>query len=73
MNSLTYALMMSCKFDNTVIDNFKIDCFTRYISHKQLDSLGQKYNIAFKVVKYVKSKDKKKKKEEEDDIDASCM
>jgi hypothetical protein len=27
MNCLTYALMMSCKFENTVIDNFKIDLF----------------------------------------------
>ena len=56
MNCLTYALFMSGKFDNTVIENIKIDCYKRYIPHKDLDKLGRKYNIAFKVVKYREDK-----------------
>ena len=29
-----------------------MECFTRNISHKQLEELGNKFNISFKVVKY---------------------
>jgi hypothetical protein len=55
VNCLTYALKMSGKFSDNIIDNFKIDCFTRYISQGQLNTLGNKYNIVFRVVKYGKS------------------
>ena len=55
VNCLTYALKMSGKFNDNIIDNFKIDCYTRYISQGQLNTLGNKYNIAFNVVKYDKS------------------
>ena len=58
VNCLTYALMMSGKFNATTISNFKIDCFSRYVSHKQLEELGNSYNIAFKVVKYEQSDNK---------------
>ena len=58
VNCLTYALMMSGKFDKTTINNFKLKCFTRNISHKQLEELGEEFNISFKVVKYKEDKNK---------------
>ena len=53
VNCLTYALMMSGKFDDKFIDNFKLKCYTRYISHKALDKLGKEedINIRFNVKK----------------------
>ena len=58
VNCLTYALMMSGKFKNDIIDNFKIECFTRNISHKQPEELGEDFNISFKVVKYREDQNK---------------
>ena len=51
MNCITYALQQSGKFDQKTIDNIEVNSFARYVSHKDLDKLGQQYNIAFKVIK----------------------
>ena len=54
VNCLTHALKMSGKFSDNMIDNFKINCYTRYISQGKLDELGKEEgrNIRFNVVKY---------------------
>ena len=51
MNCITYALQQSGKFDQKTIDNIKVSSYARYVSHKDLDKLGEQFNIAFKVVK----------------------
>ena len=51
MNCITYALKMSGKFEDSTINNIKINSYSRYVSHKDLQLLGDKYNIAFKVSK----------------------
>ena len=58
VNCLTYALMMSGKFKNVIIDNFKLKCYKRHISHDALDELGKDFNISFKVVKYRQDQNK---------------
>ena len=52
MNCITYALQQSGKFDQKTIDNIKVSSYSRYVSHKDLDKLGEQFNIAFKVVKH---------------------
>ena len=51
-NCITWALKMSGKFTESTINNIKIDSYARYVSHTDLQKLGEKFNIAFKVVKY---------------------
>ena len=52
VNCITWALKMSGKFSDSTINNIKINSYARYVSHKDLQELGEKFNIAFKVVKY---------------------
>ena len=56
MNCITYALQQSGKFDQKTIDNIKVSSYARYVSHKDLDKLGNKWNIAFKLVKVRENK-----------------
>ena len=56
MNCITYALQQSGKFDQKTIDNIKVTSYARYVSHKDLDKLGEQFHIAFKVVKYREDK-----------------
>ena len=56
VNCITYALKMSGKFDESIINNIKVNSYSRYVSHKDLQLLGEKYNIAFKVIKHRKDK-----------------
>ena len=55
-NCITWALKMSCKFNETTIENIVSFSYHRYVSHKELQTLGDKFNIAFKVLKYRKDK-----------------
>ena len=52
MTRITYAIQQSGKFDQKTIDNIKVNSYARYVSHKDLDKLGEQFNIAFKLVKY---------------------
>ena len=58
MNCFTYALQQSGKFDQTTTYNIKVNLYQRYVSHKDLDKLGEQFNIAFKVVKPREDNDK---------------
>ena len=58
MNCITYALHQSGKFEEKTIDNIKVSSFSRYVSHKDLDKLGDNSNIAFKVIKLRSDTDK---------------
>ena len=51
-NCITWALKMSGKFSEAIINNIKINSYSRYVSRKDLHDLGVKFNIAFRVVKY---------------------
>ena len=55
-NCITWALKMSCKFNETTIENIASFSYHRYVSHKELQEFGDKFNIAFKVLKYRKDK-----------------
>ena len=57
-NCITWALKMSGKFDDTTIENISRESYQRYVNHKELNELGEHFNIAFKVVKYEKSNNK---------------
>ena len=56
-NCLTWALKMSDKFDKTTIENMRTESYKRYISHNDLQKLGEDYHIGFKVKKYRKDND----------------
>ena len=58
VNCITWALKMSGKFSESTINNIKINSYARYVSHKDLQELGEKFNIAFKVVKYKQNVEK---------------
>ena len=51
-NCLVYAMRQTNLFNETILNNMRTVCFTRYISKKQLQEFGQMYNIKFNVVKY---------------------
>ena len=57
-NCLTWALKMSGKFTESTLNNIKIASYRRYVPHSDLQKLGAKYNIAFKVVKYREDKNR---------------
>ena len=57
-NCLTWSLKMSGKFDDKTIENIKVDSYKRYISHNDLQKLGEDYHIGFKVKKYRKHNEK---------------
>ena len=48
-NCISLALKMSGKFEESTINNIKINSYSRYVSHKDLQKLGEKFNIIFKV------------------------
>lgn len=51
-NCLVYAMRQTNLFSETILDNMRTTCFTRYISKKQLQKFGEMYDIKFNVVKY---------------------
>ena len=57
-NCLVYAMRQTNLFSETILNNMRTTCFTRYISKKQLQEFGQMYNIKFNVVKYMPDKNK---------------
>ena len=57
-NCITWALKMSGKLPESTINNIKINSYSRYVSYKDLQQLGENFNIAFKVVKYREDKNK---------------
>lgn len=57
-NCFVYAMRQSNLFSEAILDNMRTTCFTRYISKKQLQELGEMYNIKFNVIKYIPDKNK---------------
>ena len=55
VNCLVYAMIQTGLFNENEIESMKTTCYTRYISKKQLEEFGEKYQISFKVVKYEES------------------
>ena len=54
-NCLVYALRQTNLFTESVLNNMRTTCYTRYVSKKQLEKFGESYNIKFNVVKYEQS------------------
>ena len=52
VNCLVYSMIQTNLFSEAVINSMKATCYTRYISQKQLNEFGEKYEIAFNVIKY---------------------
>ena len=52
MNCLVYALSQTGIFSEAEIQSMMCCCFSKYISHKQLDDFGRDYHIKFYVYKY---------------------
>ena len=55
-NCLVYAMRQTGLFSESILNNMRTTCYTRYISKKQLTQFGKLYNIKFKVIKYVPDK-----------------
>ena len=55
-NCLVYAMRQTGLFSESVLNNMRTTCYTRYISKKQLTQFGEMYNIKFNVIKYVPDK-----------------
>ena len=55
VNCLVYAMIQTKLFNEDEIESMKTTCYTRYISKKQLEEFGEKYQISFKIVKYEES------------------
>ena len=58
VNCLVYAMIQTKLFNESEIESMKTTCYTRYISKKELEEFGEKYQLAFNVVKYEESKNK---------------
>ena len=54
-NCLVYALRQTNLFTESILNNMRTTCYTRYVSKKQLEKFGKSYNIKFNVVKYEQS------------------
>ena len=54
-NCLVYAMRQTNLFNESILNNMRTTCYTRYISKKQLEKFGESYNIKFNVVKYEQS------------------
>ena len=52
VNCLVYSMIQTNLFSEAVINSMKATCYTRYISQKQLNEFGEKYEIAFNVIKF---------------------
>ena len=57
-NCLVYALRQTNLFSESILNNMRTTCYTRYISKKQLEKFGESYNIKFNVIKYIQEKNK---------------
>ena len=57
-NCLVYAMRQTGLFSESILNNMRTTCYTRYISKKQLIQFGKLYNIKFKVIKYVPDQNK---------------
>lgn len=55
-NCLVYAMRQTGLFSESILNNMRTTCYTRYISKKQLTQFGKLYNIKFNVIKYVPDK-----------------
>ena len=55
-NCLVYAMRQTGLFSESILNNMRTTCYTRYISKKQLTQFGDMYNIRFSVIKYVPDK-----------------
>ena len=54
-NCLVYAMRQTNLFTESILNNMRTTCYTRYVSKKQLEKFGESYNIKFNVVKYEQS------------------
>lgn len=54
-NCLVYAMRQTNLFNESILNNMRTTCYTRYISKKQLEKFGESYNIKFNVIKYEQS------------------
>lgn len=57
-NCLVYALRQTNLFSESILNNMRTTCYTRYVSKKQLEKFGESYNIKFNVVKYIQEKNR---------------
>ena len=51
-NCLVYAMRQTKLFTESVLNNMRTTCYTRYVSKKQLEKFGESYNIKFNVIKF---------------------
>ena len=51
-NCLVYAMRQTNLFNESILNNMRTTCYTRYVSKKQLEKFGESYNIKFNVVKF---------------------
>ena len=51
-NCLVYAMRQTNLFSESILNNMRTTCYTRYVSKKQLEKFGESYNIKFNVIKY---------------------
>lgn len=51
-NCLVYAMRQTNLFTESILNNMRTTCYTRYVSKKQLEQFGNMYNIKFNVIKY---------------------
>ena len=57
-NCLVYAIRQTNLFSESILNNMRTTCYTRYVSKKQLEKFGESYNIKFNVIKYIQEKNK---------------
>lgn len=57
-NCLIYAMRQTNLFSESILNNMRTTCYTRYVSKKQLEQFGNMYNIKFNVIKYIQEKNK---------------
>lgn len=51
-NCLVYAIRQTNLFSESILNNMRTTCYTRYVSKKQLEKFGKSYNIKFNVIKF---------------------